>query len=104
MRFPPLTFRRSADSSTLDRSISYPFARISLVSDSHYLVLIRTGDAIGEVDQALRSLGMEAEAAGLHRVLFVTRANQTVAMVHDASAPLAKLLLERGWASPGAAQ
>ncbi|CAN5854286.1 hypothetical protein BH23GEM6_BH23GEM6_23790 [soil metagenome] len=73
------------------------------VTGTEYLVLIRAGDAITEVDRALRSLGMDAEAAGLHRVLFVTRANQTVAMVRDVGAPIATLLLARGWTAPGAA-
>jgi len=74
------------------------------VTDSQYVVLIRAGDAIAEVDQGLRSLGIAAEAAGLHRVLFVTRANQTVAMVHHLDTPIATLLLGRGWTAPGTDQ
>jgi hypothetical protein len=71
------------------------------VSDSEYLVLVKQGDATREVSAAVRELGIAAEAAGLHRTLFVTRASQTVAMVEDADAPIARLLLSRGWVAPG---
>jgi hypothetical protein len=73
------------------------------VNDAEYLVLVRQGDATREVTAALRDLGLAAEAAGLHRTLFVTRANQTVAMVQDADAPITAALLARGWAAPGLA-
>jgi hypothetical protein len=71
------------------------------VSDSEYLVLVRQGDATREVTAAVRALGMTPEAAGLHRALFVTRANQTVVMVKDVDVPIAAALLARGWAAPG---
>lgn len=71
------------------------------MSEPEYLVLIRAGDATAEVESALRGLGMSREEAGLHRLLFVTRANQTVVMARDAEAPIAALLLDRGWAAPG---
>lgn len=66
-----------------------------------YHVLTKDGDALAEVDQAVRSLG-SAEKAGLHRHFFVTRANQTVVMAHAPDAPIATLLRERpGWKEPG---
>jgi hypothetical protein len=80
-----------------------PFQGESPVSDAEYLVLVRQGDVTREVTSALRDLGMTAEAAGLHRALFVTRANQTVVMAKDANVPIAAALLARGWSAPGLA-
>lgn len=65
-----------------------------------YHVLVCDGDCLGEVDEALKSIGSPGEA-GLHRHFFVTRANQTVVMTTDADAPLARALRDRpGWREP----
>lgn len=66
-----------------------------------YHVLTKDGDALTEVDEAVRSLG-SPEKAGLHRHFFVTRANQTVVMAHSPDAPIATFLRDRpGWKEPG---
>ncbi|HEX8905834.1 MAG TPA: hypothetical protein VF771_13370 [Longimicrobiaceae bacterium] len=67
-------------------------------------VLTKRGDATAEVDAALRALaarGVPREASGLHKVLHVTRAGQTVAMVARRDCPLAAELRGRGWSEPG---
>jgi hypothetical protein len=81
-------------------SRSYRIEELSM-SDQDYFVLIRRGDATAEVESALRQSGLSAERAGVHRMLFVTRAHQTVVMARDARAPIVALLLERGWTAPG---
>ena len=64
-------------------------------------VLIRSGDASGEVRAAVERHG-SAEAAGLHRYFFVTRANQTVVMATGPDAPIVEeLRASGGWETPG---
>lgn len=64
-------------------------------------VFLKRGDARSEVDEILTELGMDAEAAGLRKSLFVAQAHQTVVMVATRDAPLAAALRERkGWAEP----
>lgn len=68
-----------------------------------YHVFTRRGDARAEVDGILRELGVTPERGGLHKYLFVTKADQTVVMVSGADAPLAAALRERrGWLEPSA--
>jgi hypothetical protein len=71
--------------------------------DPHH-VLIRAGDGTVEVDAALSRLaarGVGREAAGLHQVLYVTRADRTVVMTATAASPLAVELRGRpGWEEP----
>lgn len=71
------------------------------MSPVEFHVFTKRGDACGEIEAALRELGMDAPAAGLHRYFFVTRVNQTVALTGDARVPIAALLRDRGWAEPG---
>jgi hypothetical protein len=75
------------------------------VADGPYHVLIRRGDARGEVDEALETLaarGVDREAARVHKYLYVTQAEQTVVMVDGRDAPLAAELRGRpGWSEPG---
>ena len=68
-----------------------------------YCIFIKPGDARDEVDDLIVGLGQTAEAAGLHKYLFVTRANHTVVMLSDPAAPLAAVLRVRdGWSEPEA--
>lgn len=73
--------------------------------DAVYHVLTKSGDATAEVDDALRALearGVSREASGFHKVLHVTRAEQTVVMVARRDSPLAaELRARRGWGEPG---
>jgi hypothetical protein len=75
------------------------------MSEAPFHVLTRHGDAIEEVDAALRALaerGIAREQSGFHKYLHVTRAEQTVVMVSSRDAPLAVELRSRsGWAEPG---
>ena len=67
-------------------------------------VMTRRGDARAEVDDALRALearGVSRAAAGFHKYLHVTQADQTVVMVARRDAPLAAELRGRGWSEPG---
>jgi hypothetical protein len=65
-----------------------------------YHVLIKVGDATREVEDAVREAG-SAEAAGLHRHFFVSRADQTVVMATGDDAPIVRRLRSgRGWAEP----
>ena len=65
-----------------------------------YPVFVKRGDARGEVESAARGLGMTASAAGLHKVIFAARADQTVVMVTTREAPLAGALRTLGWSEP----
>ena len=47
-----------------------------------------------------RELASNASEAGLHKVIYVARANQTVVMVTDREAPLAVELRRRRWEEP----
>lgn len=68
-----------------------------------YHVLTRKGDALADVDRALRDLG-SAKSAGLHRSFFVSRANQTVVMAISGDSPIANALrAQKGWLEPGTA-
>lgn len=72
-------------------------------SPEHH-VLIRSGDATGEVEEVLREIGASAEEAGLERSIFVTRANQTVVLARASEASIAQALRARpGWSEPGTA-
>ena len=65
-----------------------------------YPVFVRAGDAVDEVDTLVRELG-GADAAGLHRHMYVTRADQTVVMTTTPDAPLAVALRARAsWLEP----
>jgi hypothetical protein len=71
---------------------------------SDHPVFTRPGDAVGEVRELVKRLaethGSEA-AAGLHRLLFVSRARMTVVMVTHADSPLARELRSREeWTEP----
>ena len=71
-----------------------------MVAATGYHVLTCDGDALREVNDALRSIGTP-ESAGLYRHFFVTRANQTVVMTTGPEAPLAAALRRRpGWREP----
>ncbi len=69
-----------------------------------YPVFIRPGDARAEVDRILAELKAvhgSAGAAGFHKYLYVTKADQTVVFVTDRNAPLATALRGRpGWQEP----
>lgn len=63
-------------------------------------VFTRPGDACAEVDRLVAELG-GAAAAGLHRYLYVSRADSTVVMVTARDVPLADALRGRaGWVEP----
>lgn len=70
-----------------------------------YHVLIHKGDALAEVDAALKALegrGVSREASGFHKYMHVTQAAQTVVMVQGRQSPLAAELRGRpGWMEPG---
>lgn len=66
---------------------------------AEFPVFVKRGDAMPEVDASLALLG-GAVAAGLHRVFYVERADQTVVMVTARDVPLADALRSRGWAEP----
>jgi hypothetical protein len=70
-----------------------------------YHVLVRKGDALAEVDAALKALegrGVSREASGFHKHMHVTQAAQTVVMVERRDCPLAAELRGRpGWTEPG---
>jgi len=64
-------------------------------------ILIRAGDGRADVERALAELGATAEAAGLHKVLYVAQAMQTVVMLTGPDLPLAHALLAlKGWVEP----
>ena len=62
-------------------------------------VFVRGGDSTPEVERIVTSLGGPA-AAGLHRSIYVTRANQTVVVVTARDTPLAIELRAAGWSEP----
>jgi hypothetical protein len=70
-----------------------------------YHVLIHKGDALADVDAALKALegrGVSREEAGFHKYMHVTQAAQTVVMVQSRQSPLAAELRARpGWTEPG---
>lgn len=67
-------------------------------------IFTRRGDARAEVDRILEDLKPvhgSAEAAGFHKYLYVTNANQTVVFVTVRDSPLAAALRGRsGWQEP----
>lgn len=75
------------------------------MSDPQHHVHIKRGDATPEVEAALARLqarGLSREAAGFHKVLFVTRADQTVLMTEGRDSALsAELRGKPGWVEPG---
>jgi hypothetical protein len=68
-----------------------------------YHIFVKAGDATAEVEGVLRQLGAgTAVSKGLHKLLYVTRADQTVVFLHDAGAEVARALRGRpGWREPG---
>lgn len=63
-------------------------------------VFVARGDRIAELDALVRELG-GAKQAGLYRQMYVTRAEQTVAIVTNVDSPLAATLRAReGWLEP----
>lgn len=76
-----------------------------MTDDAHH-VFLRPGDGLAQVEDALARLaaaGVTREASGLRRVLYVTRADQTVVMLDGPGAPLAAALRALpGWREPGA--
>ena len=75
------------------------------MSGTTYHVFTRAGDAVREVEAALKALaarGVTAEGAGLYKCMYVTRADQTVLMTESRSSALAEEVRGRGgWAEPG---
>ena len=75
------------------------------MAQAPFHVLTRSGDAMAEVDDALRALearGVDREASGFHKYMHVTQARQTVVMVESRGSPLAAELRGRpGWTEPG---
>ena len=65
-----------------------------------YPVFVKRGDALAEIDAAVKALGGSAGRAGLHKVIYAERADQTVAMVTSREAPMAVELRTRGWVEP----
>lgn len=75
------------------------------MSGTAYHVFTRAGDAVREVEAALKALearGVTRDGAGLYRCMYVTRADQTVLMTETRSTALAEEVRGRGgWAEPG---
>lgn len=65
-----------------------------------YPVFVKRGDALAEVDAAVKALGGTPGRAGLHKVIYAQRADQTVVMVTSREAPLAATLRSGGWVEP----
>lgn len=67
-------------------------------------VFTRAGDAVGEVQELVARLAAEhgsEREAGLHRVVYASRAGMTVVMVTTVGSPLARELRSRAaWAEP----
>lgn len=64
-------------------------------------IFIRRGDARIEVDRLIAELGVSPADAGLHKYLYVAKADQTVVMVVGRSSPLANALRGRpDWSEP----
>ncbi len=70
-----------------------------------YHVFTQAGDAVGEVEAALKALqarGVSKGDAGLYKCMYVTRADQTVLMTESRGTPLAAEMRGRpGWREPG---
>jgi len=68
-------------------------------------VFVKDGDALAEVDDALRALaagGVPREASGFAKYMHVVQAKQTVVMVETRESPLSAELRGRpGWREPG---
>jgi hypothetical protein len=68
-------------------------------------VFIKDGDALAEVEDALRALaarGVAREASGFAKNMHVVQARQTVVMMESRDSPLAAELRGRpGWREPG---
>lgn len=63
-------------------------------------VFVSRGDRLAELETLVRELG-GPDRAGLHRQMYVTRAEQTVAIATHVDSPLAAALRERaGWLEP----
>jgi hypothetical protein len=75
------------------------------MSETAYHVFTRAGDAVREVEAALKALearGVTRDGAGLYKCMYVTRADQTVLMTESRSTALAEEVRGRGgWAEPG---
>ncbi|HEV2130857.1 MAG TPA: hypothetical protein VGR27_07135 [Longimicrobiaceae bacterium] len=74
------------------------------MAQPEYPVFIKRGDTRAEVDRILEELKRahgSAGAAGFHKYLHVSKANQTVVMVTGRDTPLAVALRGRaGWLEP----
>ncbi|HEV2147960.1 MAG TPA: hypothetical protein VGR37_11210 [Longimicrobiaceae bacterium] len=77
------------------------------MSAPEHHVFTHRGDSRPEVDRLLAELKREHGPdvdAGLHKYMYVTKADMTVVMVHAADSPLAAALRGRpGWTEPGLA-
>ena len=71
------------------------------MSTPAFPVFIAPGDGRAEIDRLVRTLAQTAEGAGLHKIFYVAKANQTVVMATARDAPLAAALRARpGWSEP----
>lgn len=68
---------------------------------SEFPVFIKRGDHRAEIDTLVTELELTPEEAGLQKYIYVSQANQTVAMVTGRDVPLAEALRSRpGWLEP----
>lgn len=65
-----------------------------------YPVFRKDGDARHEVEGLVRALGGNGPRIGLHKTIYAARADQTVVLVTDREAPLARELRAHGWSEP----
>ncbi|HEX6927450.1 MAG TPA: hypothetical protein VF167_18650 [Longimicrobiaceae bacterium] len=65
-----------------------------------YPVFRKDGDARGEVQELVRTLGGDGPRIGLHKTIYAARADQTVVLVTDRESRLASELRTRGWSEP----
>jgi hypothetical protein len=71
------------------------------LSNQPFHVFTRAGDARSEVEQLLAELGGTPESTGYHKMIYVTRADQTVVFLTGPQTPVAQALRGRGgWQEP----
>lgn len=71
------------------------------MSEPVYHIFTKSADARQEVDELVQGLAAEGGETGFHKMIFVTRANQTVVFVKHRHAALAAALRQRrGWQEP----